>query len=232
MIDDGPGAGFRWMLHTADAHGLYRRFGFSVPDGGCFLERPGRWDGHDGHGSASRLAMLRTGLLAGQHVRLEPLEHRHVPGLMAAAAGGGGELYRWSQMPQGEPAMRRYVEAARAERDRGEAVPFAVTRVRDGAVIGSTRFADLGYWTWPDRDPGAAQLPDTCEIGWSWLSGNAIRTGANTDMKRAHAHARLRNLAGPVGIPAYRRPQRAVTRGYRPDRRGFRGNLTRAPPRR
>lgn len=39
MIDDGPGADFRWMLHTADAHGLYRRFGFDVPDD-TFLERP------------------------------------------------------------------------------------------------------------------------------------------------------------------------------------------------
>jgi GNAT superfamily N-acetyltransferase len=40
MIDDGPGAGFRWMLHTADAHGLYERFGFSRPDA-TYLERPG-----------------------------------------------------------------------------------------------------------------------------------------------------------------------------------------------
>lgn len=32
MIDRGPGAGFRWMLHTADAHGLYERFGFERPD--------------------------------------------------------------------------------------------------------------------------------------------------------------------------------------------------------
>jgi GNAT superfamily N-acetyltransferase len=42
MIDDGPGAGFRWMLHTADAHDLYRQFGFAAPDG-RYLERPGRW---------------------------------------------------------------------------------------------------------------------------------------------------------------------------------------------
>lgn len=39
MIDDGPGAGFRWMLHTADAHGLYRQFGFREPDG-TYMERP------------------------------------------------------------------------------------------------------------------------------------------------------------------------------------------------
>ena len=41
MIDNGPGAGFRWMLHTADAHELYRRFGFTDPDA-TYLERPGK----------------------------------------------------------------------------------------------------------------------------------------------------------------------------------------------
>ncbi len=41
MIDRGPGAHFRWTLHTADAHGLYRRFGFAEPDQSV-LERPYR----------------------------------------------------------------------------------------------------------------------------------------------------------------------------------------------
>jgi len=41
MIDRGPGAGFRWMLHTADAHGLYRQFGFAPPNEMC-MERPRR----------------------------------------------------------------------------------------------------------------------------------------------------------------------------------------------
>ena len=44
MVDEGPGAGVRWMLHTADAHGLYRSFGFATPDGG-YLERPARGPG-------------------------------------------------------------------------------------------------------------------------------------------------------------------------------------------
>ncbi len=39
MIDDGPGAHLRWMLHTRDAHGLYERFGFRPPDD-TYLERP------------------------------------------------------------------------------------------------------------------------------------------------------------------------------------------------
>lgn len=38
MIDDGPGARMRWMLHTRDAHGLYQRFGFAPPND-RYLER-------------------------------------------------------------------------------------------------------------------------------------------------------------------------------------------------
>ena len=46
MIEEGPGASFRWMLHTADAHELYRRFGFESPNE-TYLERPGQ------HGQAA-----------------------------------------------------------------------------------------------------------------------------------------------------------------------------------
>ncbi|MDN5854567.1 MAG: GNAT family N-acetyltransferase [Actinomycetia bacterium] len=41
MVDAGPGADMRWTLHTADAHGLYRQFGFAEPDP-TYLERPSR----------------------------------------------------------------------------------------------------------------------------------------------------------------------------------------------
>ena len=30
-VDEGPFAGTGWLLHTADAHGLYARFGFEPP---------------------------------------------------------------------------------------------------------------------------------------------------------------------------------------------------------
>jgi GNAT superfamily N-acetyltransferase len=39
MVENGPGASFRWMLHTEDAHALYSRFGFREPDR-TYLERP------------------------------------------------------------------------------------------------------------------------------------------------------------------------------------------------
>ncbi len=42
-VDEGPHRALRWMLHTADAHDLYRRFGFDRPDD-RYLERPPRSD--------------------------------------------------------------------------------------------------------------------------------------------------------------------------------------------
>jgi RimJ/RimL family protein N-acetyltransferase/GNAT superfamily N-acetyltransferase len=180
MIEDGPGAGWRWMLHTSDAHGLYRQFGFARADG-RYLERAVR---HPVTASAQQATASVS--LVGKTVRLEPLQHHHVPGLVAAAAGGG-DLYRWSPVPQDTGQTRRYVETAIAARDAGTAVPFAVVRAEDGTVIGSSRFFDLDYWPWPDgrgsSEPGRSG-PDTCEIGYTWLSPRAIRTGANTEMKR------------------------------------------------
>ena len=40
-VDEGPLAGTKWILHTADAHGLYRKLGFVDP-GSTMLERPRR----------------------------------------------------------------------------------------------------------------------------------------------------------------------------------------------
>ena len=39
-VDEGPHAGHRWVLHTADAHGLYEKFGFGP--GERLLERKAR----------------------------------------------------------------------------------------------------------------------------------------------------------------------------------------------
>ena len=41
MIDEGPGADFRWLLFTGDAHDLYRQFGFAEPDSTAMV-RPAR----------------------------------------------------------------------------------------------------------------------------------------------------------------------------------------------
>ena len=38
-IEDGPLSSLRWVLHTEDAHDLYREFGFNEP-GDTLMERP------------------------------------------------------------------------------------------------------------------------------------------------------------------------------------------------
>ncbi|HXJ89972.1 MAG TPA: hypothetical protein VMS18_24385 [Candidatus Binatia bacterium] len=74
--------------------------------------------------------------LQGKSIRLEPLAHHHVRGLVAAAAGDP-TLYRWSPVPQGKTEAERYVDTALAWRDAGTAVPFAIVRMQDQVVIGS-----------------------------------------------------------------------------------------------
>jgi N-acetyltransferase len=122
-------------------------------------------------------------VLEGRHIRLEPLGHHHIDGLLAAAAADPS-LYRWTIVPQNEAEMTRYVETALAWRNAGTAVPFATVRVPDGTAIGSTRLYDLETWPWPEGHPSHGRtLPDVCEIGWTWLTGSAIRTAANTEAK-------------------------------------------------
>ena len=126
---------------------------------------------------------LASPVLEGRHVRLEPLSKDHIAGLTAAAARDPA-LYVWSYIPQGLAAMTQYVESALASRAAGTAVPFAKLRSADGTVIGSSRFFDIERWAWPAGHPEARhERPDGCEIGYTWLAADAIRTAANTEAK-------------------------------------------------
>ena len=121
--------------------------------------------------------------LEGRHIRLEPLELRHADGLVAAAAVDPS-LYQWSPVPQGKAATLRYVETALAWKQAGTAVPFAIVRLSDDVVIGSTRFWNLERWAWPPGHPSFGRpTPDACEIGYTWFTRPSIRTGANTEAK-------------------------------------------------
>ena len=126
---------------------------------------------------------LETFALEGAHVRLEPLEPRHIDGLVAAAAANPS-LYQWTVVPQDAAGMTKYVETALDARSAGTAMPFATVSRATGAVIGCTRYFDIDRWAWPAGHPMAARTtPDFCEIGYTWLSRPAIRTAANTEAK-------------------------------------------------
>jgi RimJ/RimL family protein N-acetyltransferase len=121
--------------------------------------------------------------LQGRHVRLEALDHRHIDGLVAASADDAS-LYQWSPVPRGKTEATQYLDTALAWRDAGTAVPFAIVRVQDGVVLGSTRFWNIERWAWPQGHPSHGRnVPDACEIGYTWLARSAIRTAANTESK-------------------------------------------------
>jgi RimJ/RimL family protein N-acetyltransferase len=136
-------------------------------------------------------------VLEGGHVRLEPLELRHADAL-AAASAAEPSLYQWSAVPQGKLDMTCYIETALRWRDAGTAVPFAIVRRSDNAVIGSTRYFDMERWAWPEGHARhGSSAADACEIGYTWLTISAIRTAANTEAKRlmlAHAFESWRML--------------------------------------
>lgn len=122
-------------------------------------------------------------LLAGRHIRLEPLELRHADALVTASSSDPA-LYRWSPVPKSRTEAVGYIETALSWKNAGTAVPFAIVRTIDGVVLGSTRFFNLEHWSWPSgHGYHGRRLPDACEIGYTWLAGSAIRTAANTEAK-------------------------------------------------
>jgi RimJ/RimL family protein N-acetyltransferase len=116
-------------------------------------------------------------------VRLEPLERRHIEGLLLAA-GTELELYKWTSIPQTRGEMAQYVDTAIRWREEGTALPFATVRAADDTLVGSTRFFLIERWSWPAGHPESRRAgPDGCEIGYTWLSPAAIRTAANSEAK-------------------------------------------------
>ena len=127
--------------------------------------------------------MTEALILRGAQVRLEPLARTHVPALLAAAREDPA-LYRWSFVPQDLMEMAQYVDTAAQTREARTGAPFAIVRVADETVVGTTRFFDIERWSWPAGHARAARPgPDCCEIGYTWLGASAIRTAANTEAK-------------------------------------------------
>lgn len=122
-------------------------------------------------------------VLQGKHIRLEPLTLHHIRGLVEAAAADP-KLYRFSAVPQGHDDVSHYVRRALAWQKAGTALPFAIIRLDDHSIIGSTRFFDIERWAWPSGHKHHRRgIPDVAEIGYTWLTKSAIRTYANTEAK-------------------------------------------------
>ncbi len=111
--------------------------------------------------------MEKSVILKGKWVQLEPMNISHADGLVAASAADP-DLYNWSPVPQGKEEVLKYIQTAIEWREMGKAEPFAIVRVSDGAVIGSTRLWNLENWLWKPGSPRFhSNFPDTCEIGYT-----------------------------------------------------------------
>jgi N-acetyltransferase len=127
--------------------------------------------------------MEKSIVLKGKYVWLEPMDYSHADGLVVASAEDSN-LYKWSPVPQGKEEVLKYIQTAVEWREAGKAEPFVIIRVSDGVVIGSTRLWNLEKWLWKPGSPRYHwNFPDTCEIGYTWLSSSAVRTPVNTEAK-------------------------------------------------
>jgi RimJ/RimL family protein N-acetyltransferase len=107
-------------------------------------------------------------ILTGHFVALEPLAGSHHEDLIAAAA----DPAIFTHMPVASPtgyadALERLAQA----NARGEIVTYAVRRLSDEAVVGSTSYLALS--------PENARV----EIGWTWYALEAQATAVNPEAK-------------------------------------------------
>jgi len=122
--------------------------------------------------------------LGGRHVRLEPLTRGHA-GALATAASGSRETYGLTTVPEGEGEALAYIETALRDQAAARSLPFATVASATGRVVGSTRFLNIEFWSWPPGHPlqRGEDLPDVVEIGATWLAALAQRTAINTEAK-------------------------------------------------
>jgi RimJ/RimL family protein N-acetyltransferase len=114
--------------------------------------------------------ILQPIILAGRHVRLEPLSRAHHAAL--CAIGLAPEL--WELIPYRvltPEDMAGYIQSALDLQAAGTALPFATVHAASGQVVGSTRFMNID------------QANRRVEIGATWIAAPWRRTAVNTEAK-------------------------------------------------
>lgn len=115
---------------------------------------------------------LQRVTLVGRHVRLEPLALHHFEDLATHSAVP--EAWKFMSFANLEDAadLRRWLEHAVGEPERGEGLPFALVSQESGRAVGSTSYYDF------------SAEHRRVEIGRTWLGRPWWRTAFNTEAKR------------------------------------------------
>jgi N-acetyltransferase len=114
---------------------------------------------------------VKSVVLQGKYVRLEPMGEAHIPGL--AEIGVGQDF--WDFMLYGkmetEADMANWVREILSRAEKGGDLPFAVIHLASGRVAGATRYLNI-----MPQDRGL-------EIGGTWYGPEFQRTAVNTECK-------------------------------------------------
>lgn len=142
--------------------------------------------------------------LTGKHVRLEPLDEKHIAGL--AEIGRGHDF--WKFMLYGEMKteadFRYFVDDLLEREKRGTDLPFTVIHLATGRVAGSTRYLNIDR---PNRG---------LEVGGTWYGPEFQRTAVNTECKYlllTHAFETLKAIRAQIKTDSLNvRSQTAIER--------------------
>jgi len=110
-------------------------------------------------------------VLEGEFVRLEPLKTEHFDAL--CEVGLDENLWKLTaNIVKTREDLRRYVETALSDFEKGIALPFVtMDRTAQNKIVGSTRFGNID-----------ANNRKT-EIGWTWINPKWQRTYINSEAK-------------------------------------------------
>lgn len=114
---------------------------------------------------------IRPVVLKGQHVHLEPLDHKHTNDLFEAAQDDDIWCYYSLPRPTAPAEITTFIENALANQAKEIDLPFAIIDKASGKAIGSTRYLDI--------QPANHAL----EIGFTWLGKAYWRTAINSEAK-------------------------------------------------
>ncbi|MFT9596454.1 GNAT family N-acetyltransferase [Mesobacillus sp.] len=114
--------------------------------------------------------MVKKITLEGNTVMLVPMETSHLDGLWEAGQNQSIWEFTSSKVSSKED-MKKVIEAAMVEREKGTQIPFIVLDKQTDKIVGSSRYLDI------------SKAHKSLEIGWTWYSPVYWRTGVNTETK-------------------------------------------------
>jgi RimJ/RimL family protein N-acetyltransferase len=142
-------------------------------------------------------------MLSGRWVRLEPLAATHRAGLRSAA--DDERIWQHTLVVARGPGFDTWFDDVLSQRDAGHQIPFAVRRLADGNLVGSSSFLDpnprhkrieIGA-TWYHPDVWGAEVNAECKLlllAYAFEVFEANRVAFVTDVRNERSQAAIAKL--------------------------------------